>query len=585
LDAIVLQCETLDKKLVMLKYITQYDPVSNLEWIETTLRGKELMSMPLLNKGTAFSLEERINLGLLGKLPYQVETLEEQLVRARYQYTRYKSVLQKYIYLNNLHDKNEILFYKLLSEDLLDILPLLYTPGVGKAIKKFSIEFRQPRGLYINFPEKDYLKTILANRTHPDVRLIVVTDGEGILGLGDQGIAGMDIPIAKLTLYSLCGVNPYQALPIMLDVGTDNPLLLNDPMYLGWRHPRVRGKEYEALIHEFVHLIHEQFPNAFIHWEDFGKYNARAILDKYRDFHVMFNDDMQGTGVVALAAFLSAMQASNIPLNQHKIVIFGAGTAGTGIAEQIQNAMVRLGVPAKQAYQQFWLIDRNGLLLNNSADISDYQQPFARTAEQLQHFKNPTDLSLLNIVREVKPTILVGTSAVKGAFSKEVIEAMAVNTPIPIVFPLSNPPEKAEATPEDILHWSNGKALIATGSPFEPVIFQEKLFSITQCNNALAFPGIGLGVLAAQASKITENMLWAASKAISDYTHSEFNILSEKLLLPPISDIQKVAFHVAVAVAQAAFDDKVAKAPLPHSVSDAIKAAIWSPYYREIKPI
>ncbi len=570
----------------MLKYITKIDLHSNLEWVETNLRGKELMSMPLLNKGTAFSLQERLELGLLGKLPYQVETLEEQLVRARYQYTRYKSVLQKYIYLNNLHDKNEILFYKLLSEDLVDILPLLYTPGVGKAIKKFSLEFRQPRGLYLNLPDKMHLSKIFDNRTHPDIRLIVVTDGEGILGLGDQGIAGIDIPIAKLTLYSLCGVNPYQTLPIMLDVGTDNQDLLNDPLYLGWRHKRVRGKEYEDLIHDFVQLIHQQFPHAFIHWEDFGKYNARAILDKYRDTHVMFNDDMQGTGVVALGAFLTAMQATDIPLDQHKIVIFGAGTAGSGIAEQIHNAMVRLGVPADKAYQQFWLIDKNGLLLSNSVDLEPYQKVFARTPYQINYFNHPEDLSLLNIIHEVKPTILVGTSAKKDAFSEEVIKAMSQNTPIPIIFPLSNPPEKSEATPEDILLWSKGKALIATGSPFQPVDFEGKKYSITQCNNALAFPGIGLGVMAAKASCVTENMLWAASKAIADYTHEKYNILSEKLLLPPISDIKLVAFKVAVAVAKSAFEDKVATHPLPiSSFEQLIEKTIWQPYYREIKPL
>lgn len=569
----------------MLKYTTKIDPLSNLEWIETTLRGKELMSVPLLNKGTAFSTRERIELGLLGKLPYEVEKLEAQLIRARYQYKGYKTVLQKYIYLNNLHDKNEILFYKLLSEDLLEILPLLYTPGVGKAIKKFSAEFRQPRGLYINFPEKSYLKSIFENRTHRDIKLIVVTDGEGILGLGDQGIAGMDIPIAKLTLYSLCGVNPYQALPIMLDVGTDNLELLSDPMYLGWRHERVRGIEYEELIHNFVNLIHEQFPDAFIHWEDFGKNNARSILEKYRDFHVMFNDDMQGTGVVALAAFLSAMQAIDIPLDKHKIVIFGAGTAGLGIAEQIHNAMVRLGVPAEQAYQQFWLIDKNGLLLNTSSNICEHHLPFARNIDHVKHFNNQEDLSLLNIVNEVKPTILVGTSAVKGAFSKEIIKSMSENTATPIIFPLSNPPEKAEAKPEDILKWSKGKALIATGSPFQPVEYKGKKYSITQCNNALAFPGIGLGVMASKASKVTENMLWAASKAIADYAHTEFDILSEKLLLPPITDIKKVAFSVAVSVAKAAYNDKVMQQALPDSFETLIEETIWQPYYREIKPL
>jgi malate dehydrogenase (oxaloacetate-decarboxylating) len=294
----------------MLKYTTQVDKEAGFEWIETHLTGKELLMTPLLNKGTAFTFEERKELGLLGKLPHRVETLEEQLVRARAQYHRYSSTLQKYIYLNNLHDKNEVLFYKLLFDDLSETLPKIYTPGVSAAVKEFSNEFRHPRGLYISYPERENMRAIFDNRTHAEIDLIVVTDGERILGIGDQGIGGMDIPIAKLVVYSLCGINPYKTIPIMLDVGTDNPQLLNDPLYLGWRHPRLRGKEYDDFIEMFVGLVKEKFPKSFLHWEDFGMQNARRILETYRESHCMFNDDMQGTGVVSLAAMLAAIHAT-----------------------------------------------------------------------------------------------------------------------------------------------------------------------------------------------------------------------------------------------------------------------------------
>ena len=373
-------------------------------------------------------------MGLLGKLPYEVESLEQQVERARYQYQRYPSVLQKHIYLNNLHDKNEVLFYKLCSEDINEVFPMIYTPGVGSAVKEFSHEFRQPRGIYIALPDKDNIEDILDNRAHPDVQLFVVTDGEGVLGIGDQGIGGMDIPIAKLIVYTLCGVDPYRTIPIMLDAGTDNPILLNDPMYLGWRHKRVRGEEYDDFIEAFVTAISKRFPTSFLHWEDFGRSNARRILKKYQNVHCSFNDDMQGTGVVTLAAMLSAIGATNVPLEKQRVVVFGAGTAGVGIADQLCDAMVRAGMAEQDAKQAFWLIDKNGLLMKDTPQLAEFQKPYARNPEDIQSWNQSTILDLQTVVRETHPTILVGCSTVRGAFTQDIIEDMASHVARPIIF-------------------------------------------------------------------------------------------------------------------------------------------------------
>ena len=563
----------------MLKYTSKVDPVTGHEWIETSLTGKALLVTPLLNKGTAFTYEERVELGLLGKLPYRIESLEEQLVRAKNQYNAYASVLQKYIYLNNLHDKNEILFYKLLLDNIHETLPMIYTSGVGSAVKEYSQEFRQPRGLYIAYPDKDKIRSILENRTHSDIDIIVVTDGERILGLGDQGIGGMDIPIAKLVVYSLCGVDPYRTLPIFLDVGTDNPQLLNDPLYLGWRHPRIRGKEYDDFIELFVNAIHDIFPQTFLHWEDFGLHNARRILETYRKFHCTFNDDMQGTGVVTLAALLSAVQATKIPLEHHRVVILGAGTAGIGITEQLFSAMCRQGIDQEAARRQFWLIDREGLLLENSPELKSFQAIFARPNDEASLW--PADgRDLLSVVKAVKPTILVGCSTVRGAFTEEVIRTMTKQVAQPIIFPLSNPNENCEALPEHVISWSNGKALIATGSPFDPVVYKGKTYHITQCNNALSFPGIGLGIIATRATELTDNMLWAATLAICEQSPARRDHTSP--LLPEVVEIPNLACHVALAVAKQAVSDKVATVVPNMDPPNFIRENIWRPYYRKI---
>lgn len=562
----------------MLKYITRRDLKTKQEWIETSLTGKQLMVMPLLNKGTAFSQEERIDLKLLGKLPYNTETLDEQVKRAKNQYSRYTSNLQKYIYLNNLHDKNEVLYYKLLIENLAETLPLIYTPGVSAAVKEFSHEFRQPRGLYIAYPDKERMSEILDNRTHADISLMVATDGERILGIGDQGIGGMDIPIAKLVVYSLCGINPYDAIPIMLDVGTDNQELLDNPLYLGWRHPRIRGKEYDDFIHAFVELVHQKFPQCMLHWEDFGLNNARRILEKYRTYHCTFNDDMQGTGVVTLAAILAAVHATKSTMREQRVVVFGAGTAGIGVSDQIYSAMIREGLSEQEARSQFWLIDRNGLL-QEGMSLTEFQQPYARPSSEKAKWTQGIDL--LSVVKAVKPTILIGCSTVHNAFNEEIVKAMASHVPCPIIFPLSNPNEKCEADPEDLIKWTKGKALIAAGSPFAPVEYQGKIYHITQCNNALSFPGIGIGTLATRATQVTDNMLMAAADAISE--HSPVRSSLTQPLLPAITDITTLATHVALAVAKQAISDGVATKTPSLILEDFMQENFWRPYYRPIK--
>ncbi|MCC5791146.1 MAG: NAD-dependent malic enzyme [Legionellaceae bacterium] len=563
----------------MLHYKIVRDPTSNEHILQTSLSGKALLTIPQLNKGTAFTHEERQIFGLAGKLPYRVENLDEQVKRAYLQYNGYKTRLQQNIYLNNLHDKNQILFYKLLSRHLAEMLPTIYTPIVGTAVKRFSHEYRQPRGLYIAHTDKNRLDEILENRTNPDIDLIVVTDGEGVLGIGDQGIGGIDIPVAKLMVYSLCGgIDPTRTLPVFLDVGTNNQELLNDPMYLGCPHPRIGASEYDSFIQVFVNSIQKHFPNAFLHWEDFGRGNARRILDQFHNSLCTFNDDIQGTGAVTLAALLAACDVTGVPLADHRIVVFGAGSAGTGISEQIVDAMQRLGLSSEQAHERFWLIDRQGLLLEDDNALTDSQKPFARKLKEVTDWSvNNNLISLTDTVRHVKPTILIGCSAQTGAFSQDLIETMARHCERPIVFPLSNPDEKCEAQPMDILHWSQGKALLATGTAFADVEYQNRLVKIAQCNNALVFPGIGLGILAVRSSRLTKNMILAAAQTLSLYAPSRKD--SFQPLLPSLENAQQVARHIAVAVAQSAIDDGYAQENQDADLPGLIEDLFWEPRY------
>lgn len=539
------------------------DPVTKEEWIETDLRGKELLSFSLLNKGTAFQEEERLELGLLGKLPAHIETLEEQLTRTYLQYRNYNTDLKKHIFLNDLHDKNEILFYHLLSDHISEMMPIVYTPTVSEAVKHFLQEYRQPRGLYIPFEQQDKIETILKNRTNPDVSIILVTDGERILGIGDQGVGGMAIPIAKLILYTLCGgINPYHTLPIMLDVGTDNHMLLDNPLYLGWRHERVRGEAYDVFIDKFVTAVKKLFPKVYLHWEDFGRDNARRILEKYRHKLCTFNDDMQGTGCVTLAALLSAVSRKGERLSQQNFVIFGAGTAGAGIADQILDALQREGLSEQEALSRLWLVDKEGLL-SETMKLMPFQQKYAR---------KEGGLSLISVIQTAKPSVLIGCSGVSGAFNENLVRTLKSYCESPIILPLSNPNEFSEADPSDLLRWTEGKGLIATGSPFK--------VPVAQCNNALVFPGIGLGVIASQAKCVTDKMLWEACQTLAEYSPKR----EDEPILPQLSEAKKIAAKVALAVALAAFDEDVAGIERPDDLNVLIRETMWDPVYRTIKP-
>jgi malate dehydrogenase (oxaloacetate-decarboxylating) len=526
-------------------------------YIETTLSGKNIMTTPQLNKGTAFTAEELETFGLLGKVPSRIETLEEQVKRAQLQLAEYEDDLQKHIYLNNLHDKNQVLFYKLVSDRLVDFFPLIYTPHVATVVQEFSHEFRQARGLFISYEHRDQIEDILDNRTNPEIDLIVVTDGEGVLGIGDQGVGSINIPIAKLMVYTLCaGISPLKTLPIYLDVGTNNQKLLDDPYYLGMRHPRITGKAYDDFIAAFIKAVEKKFPKAFLHFEDFGRNNARRILDTYQHKIRCFNDDIQGTGAAALAAVLSAIKKANSSLDKQRILIFGAGTAGTGIADQIYRAMRRYHLSEKEAREKFWLVDRFGLITDNTPDLTDAQKPYAR--------RDATTLSdLAEIIDDVKPTILIGCSAQHGKFTEQVVTAMAKYNEYPIIFPLSNPTEKSEATPADLLKWTKGRALIATGSPFKPVNYNGKTYVISQCNNSLVYPGIGLGVIASRPTLFTDDMLWAACVALSE--------LSGDALLPTLDHSRESAVKIAAAIAKVA--------GMEGDVESHIQKMMWEPRY------
>ncbi|ASQ45649.1 NAD-dependent malic enzyme [Legionella clemsonensis] len=548
--------------------------------METSICGKPLLTTPQLNKSTAFTQEERRAFGLLGKLPHRVETLDEQVKRAYLQYSSYSSRLQQNIYLNNLHDKNQVLFYKLISKHLGEMLPTIYTPIVGTAVKRYSHEYRQPRGLYIAHSDKNQIEEIINNRTNPEIDLIVVTDGEGVLGIGDQGIGGMDIPVAKLMVYSLCGgIDPIRTLPVFLDVGTNNQNLLNDPLYLGCQHPRINTAEYDDFIHTFVNTIHKHFPNAFLHWEDLGRNNARRILDKFHDKLCTFNDDIQGTGAVTLSALLAACDVTGVKLEDHRILVFGAGSAGTGISDQIVDAMARRGLSKEEAYDRFWLIDRQGLLIDSDLELTEAQKPYARKAAEVADWEHPGRQypSLTDTVRQIKPTILIGCSAQPGAFSQDIIETMSATCERPIIFPLSNPDEKCEAHPADIMNWSQGKALIATGTAFPAVEYQNRLLQIAQCNNALVFPGIGLGILAIKAKRLSKGMIWAAASTLSEHAPSKKD--SFLPLLPSLDDAQTVAKQIAIAVAHTAINENLAQINQNVDLEQLINDLFWEPRY------
>lgn len=562
-----------------INYQLLHDETTNEDYIETSLQGKSLLTIPQLNKGLAFTEEERLEFNLLGKLPPKIEAIEQQTQRAYGQFKAFTSDLQRHIYLNNLHDTNQVLFYRLVSDHLAEMMPLIYTPHIGTVVETFSQQYRKPRGIYIDYPNLKYLDKILSNRTNPAIDLIVVTDGEAVLGIGDQGVGAINIPIAKLMVYALCaGLNPLRTLPIMLDVGTDNEKLLSDPLYLGWRHKRLKGEGYETFIKSFIEAITHRFPNAFLHWEDFSIRTAHQNLALCENKICAFNDDIQGTGGVALATLLAAVKSIDSELTQQKIIIFGAGSAGTGIANQVYAALQRQGLSEAEARQRIWLIDRNGLLICDMPGLNQHQIFYARLINECQEWQrnHQGHISLAETIKWVKPTILIGCSSVANTFDEEVIRLMTSYNERPIIMPLSNPTANAEAVPVDILRWSEGKALIATGSPFLPVVFEDKTVPIAQCNNSSIFPGIGLGVVAVKASKLSENMLWAASEALSLCAP----ILQDPngALLPGIAESRQVSRKIAIAVADQAVKEGLAQTNVT-DVTEAVERTMWQPRY------
>ncbi|WP_283750035.1 oxaloacetate-decarboxylating malate dehydrogenase [Bacillus cereus] len=554
--------------------------------LETTLRGAEVLSTPLLNKGVAFTQEEREELGLKGLLPPAVLTLEEQARRAYEQFSSQPDDLLKNVYLTALHDRNEVLFYRILTEHLREMLPIVYTPTVGVAIQRYSHEYRKPRGIYLSINDPSGIEDAFANigATAENIDLVVVTDGEGILGIGDWGVGGINIAIGKLAVYTAAvGIDPSRVLPVILDVGTNREELLNNPFYIGNRHPRVTGEAYDEFIDTFVQAVNKQFPKALLHWEDFSSRNARKILDKYRHDVCTFNDDIQGTGAVSLAAVLSAVKASGVPLSEHRVVVFGAGTAGIGIADQVRDAMVRVGLSDEESHNRFWCIDRNGLVTDNMEDLLDFQIPYARKEAEVSDWKQNDVIGLAEVVKHVKPTILIGTSTVAGAFKEEIIKEMASHVERPIILPMSNPTPLAEAKPADLIEWTEGKALVATGSPFEPVTYNGVTYVIGQSNNALIFPGLGLGTIVVRASVMTDGMFAAAAEAVASMVDTS---QPGAPILPEVEELRNISELVAIEVAKVAVAEGVARENLSdNDIKIAVKESIWKPEYRQIKAV
>ncbi len=548
--------------------------------VRVRARGRDVLALPAINRGTAFSEDQRRDLELVGLLPHGVTTLDGQARRTYAQYRAQTDDLRKWLYLTNLRDRNEVLFYRLLSEHISEMLPIIYTPTVGLAIERFSHEFQRTHGVYLSIDHPEEVETALRNygKGPEDVDLLVATDSEGILGIGDQGIGGIEISVGKLAVYTAAaGLHPHRVIPVVLDTGTDNLRLLNDEMYLGARHPRVRDQRYDEFIDAYVTAAGTLFPRAMLHWEDFGVSNARRILDRYSGEICTFNDDMQGTAVIVLAAALSAVRATGSRLRDQRVVIHGAGTAGVGIADMMVTQMVREGLTHEEAARRFWLLGRSGLVCQDSDRVYDFQRPYARPPAEVADWPRPGErtVGLAEVAAHARPTMLIGTSTQAGAFTEAIVRQIAEHTARPIIMPLSNPTSRCEALPADLIHWTGGRALVATGSPFPPVAHDDRTYEIGQANNALVFPGLGLGVTVARAARITDAMLAAAADAVAKLCDAT---TPGAALLPPVQDLRPVSAAVAIAVVGAAAADGVARADVDNPIEQVLQA-MWRPEY------
>jgi malate dehydrogenase (oxaloacetate-decarboxylating) len=540
----------------------------------------ELLNRQTLNKGTAFTAEERARFGLHGLLPPQIETLAEQVVRAYGAYKRKDDDLERHIYLRALQDTNEVLFYRLLLEHIEEMTPIVYTPVVALGCQQFSQIYRRPRGLFISYPLRDSIPELLQNRPNREVDVIVVTDGERILGIGDQGVGGLGIPIGKLSLYTLIGgIHPARTLPIVLDVGTNNQDRLHDPQYLGWRHERIAGEAYFDFIEQFVQAVKQELPGTCLQWEDFSRVHARPILERYRDALLTFNDDIQGTAAVTLGAVLGAVKASGRSLQEQQIAFFGAGSAAIGVADYLCDAMQAGGLSQEQARGRFWIVNSGGLLHSKRSDLADEQKAYAQPWERVKDWAPASagKIGLAEVIGNIEATILIGLSTVGGAFTEPIVREMARKVPRPAIFPLSNPTVNSEATAQDLIRWTEGRALVATGSPFEPVEYGGRKIPIAQCNNVFIFPAVGLGVVASSARRVTDGMMQAAARALGENSPAVKD--SNAPLLPPLTDVRNVALEIAIAVGREVQRAGLAPKTSEGELRNRVQQRRWTPEY------
>jgi malate dehydrogenase (oxaloacetate-decarboxylating) len=547
--------------------------------------GPALLETPLLNKGSAFSTAERVAFNLTGLLPPRYETIDEQVDRAYMQYSSFAEPINKHIYLRAIQDNNETLYYRLIKQHIDEMMPIIYTPTVGDACEQFSDIYRSSRGLFISYSERFQMDDILRNATKRKVKVIVVTDGERILGLGDQGIGGMGIPIGKLSLYTACGgISPAYTLPVMLDVGTNNEKLLADPMYMGARHKRIGQAEYDEFIELFIKAIYRRWPEVMLQFEDFAQANAMPILQRYRHQVCCFNDDIQGTASVTVGTILAACKTKKTSLSLQRVAFVGAGSAGCGIAEQIIKQMCSEGITDAQARSQVFMVDRYGLLVDGMPGLRDFQQRLCQSSDSLEDWSYSGEYpSLMDVINCAKPDILIGVSGQTGLFTEQVIRGMKQHCALPIIFPLSNPSRQVEATPQQVIEWTEGEVIIATGSPFKPVQYAGKTYVIAQCNNSYIFPGIGLGVIAAKASLVSDEMLMATSATLADA--SPLAETGQGALLPPLQDIAKLSKKIAFAVGKVAMAQGLALEVSDEVLRERIEKHFWMPEYRPYKRV
>ncbi len=556
--------------------------------IRTALSGYELLNDPLLNKGTAFTEAERDLFDLHGLLPPDVAKLDLQVERRLDAFRALKDPLDQYTFLRGLQDTNETLFYALLTRHIEEMMPVVYTPTVGLGCQQFSRIFRKPRGLFLSMPHQDRIRSILSHPRFDGVEVIVVSDGERILGLGDQGAGGMGIPIGKLSLYTACaGLHPSTTLPILLDVGTDNQERLDDPLYIGWHHERVRGQAYDDFVSTFVDAVSERWPHVLLHWEDFAIGNAGRLLARYRDKLCTFNDDIQGTAAVAVGTLLSAINVTGLPLKDQRVAVVGAGSAGSGISALLLRALIEAGLSEAEAQSRFYLIDRPGLLVEGMAGLQSFQEPFLQKRDRIAQWtlEKPGQIGLLDVAVNAHPTVLIGTSGQPGTFTEAAIREMARHVDRPVIFPLSNPTARSEATAADLLAWTDGRALIGTGSPFAPVEYRGRSIKVDQTNNAYVYPGVGLGAIAAKARRVSDGMFLAAARAFADLSPAKRDPTGP--LLAPLVDLPTISQQVAFAAARQAQEEGLAAASSEEALKAAIKAKSWSPTYapyERIKP-